>query len=624
MWRHEWIGYRPQKGTARRRTFAFFVFLLVGGVGVWAAVLALGTNRRLQDAAPGQNADGDPFAEAVGSPALLRELAGRLGHCRTAAASPDETARLGDDTIRLPPANTTTRAQREQQSSVVGCTGVVYAWSPAMPLSERGITEVTDAARDLGLTLHVVDASGLYVLTDSLRADSGFDDPLSGESTARSTRAHDVHAEADRALAAELIAAGVTVHYPAILIYREGRLLGEAIVGYKTAAAYRAMIVERLALRTAEGRSSTRGRSPRDPAAADGQPDTLPGVIPTVAPNPKTALTDIPVDGQPGPYFRFVHGRGAIAFESGRVIYLLDLATGTTRVAPGFVDFVPSPDGRFFVTPADQGGGLEFYDADEVFAEAEKGAGADVQPFYVDHAMRDQYPSVGVLDTTREANATWIAYRVLTSWFDKVMFRDYDVRLPAGSGGRRIVRPATEPLVACLNREVSLPIIAQDGRELAARDEASATTKIFRLANDGMCTELMDTRLQTGKVAWAADGRRIAFAIPRGLVHDGAGVLWRGADYGGELAGIFVLDRDELRLTRVRGSEQVRRHGAAERRSREPARRARQKVLVGRFDQPRRAAGRLLAVRRHLPPGLVGSAPAAAHRASRHRRPAHG
>lgn len=385
-------------------------------------------------------------------------------------------------------------------------TRLVYVTSPRMPLSLAGVTEVEEAARGLGVALSVVEAETPGAA------------PLSPE----------------------MVSAGATLHYPSLLVYREGGPLGSAILGYKTAAAYRAVVEARLA----------RGPEPAGGGAAAAPIPIRGGGSGGPA---QAQWTDFPVPGRPGAYFRWVPGRDAVAYEEGRRIHLLDLGDGGTTVAPGFVDFVPTPDGRFFVTPEPGRAGLGFYDADEVFEAARRGAGRDVEPFYVDRLMKDQYPSVGILGTSGDVTV----YRVLTSWFDRVAFRDYEVR-PGRLGGPAAVRPRGDVVHACAGLQVSIPIMAQDGRELAARDEASETTKIFRLADGGACTEAADLRVQSGKVAWDPDGRRVAFAIPRGAVRDGAGVLWRGGD-GEGLAGIFVWDRSGGATTRVEGSEEVNR-----------------------------------------------------------------
>jgi hypothetical protein len=380
-----------------------------------------------------------------------------------------------------------------------------------MPLSRLGVAEIARAAEALHIRLDVVSA-----------------EPLAG--------GHHGAGGPTELLAARLIAAGATLHAPALVVHRDGRFLGSAILGYKEADAYASLIEERLAGGFVEAEAGL-----------------APGASPGRAP---ASWRDYPVPGQPGAYFRWVPGGNAVAYEAGARVSLLELESGERLAAPGYVDFVPTPDGRFFVTPA-RDRALDFYDAEEVFEAARAGRGASVAPFHSDRQMRDQYPSVGILSSEAAAGGgTRTVYRVLTSWFDRVAFRDYEIT--TDGSGRHRVRPIAAPVVACTGYRFSIPILAQDGREVAGRDEASATTKVFRLADDGRCEEAVDVGLPTGKVAWDRDGRRLAFAIPEGAVRDGSRILWRG-ESAPQLAGVFVFDRSDGSLTRVEGSEDARR-----------------------------------------------------------------
>jgi hypothetical protein len=201
------------------------------------------------------------------------------------------------------------------------------------------------------------------------------------------------------------------------------------------------------------------------------------------------------------------------------------------------VDFVPTPDGRYFVTPGPDDDGLEFYDGREVLAAVELGRGAQVEPIFNDLRMRDQYPSVGIL----ERDGARTRYRILTSWFQGLLYRDYDITVNE-STGTSSVRPIGEPIVPCRGARLSTPIMSQDGREVAARDETTGTTKIFAFLDDGTCREAADLRAATSKVAWRADGQKLAFATPR-----------RGTARGEQ--GIFVFDRRTGTTLRVPASE---------------------------------------------------------------------
>jgi hypothetical protein len=268
----------------------------------------------------------------------------------------------------------------------------------------------------------------------------------------------------------------------------------------------------------------------------------MPGRPPAKGPTPvldTLALSvDYPVSGRPGAYFKSVAGRRAIAFEAGGTVRLLDLSVGSTVVAPGYIDFVPTPDGRLFVTPGPRNSGLEFYDAAEVFTQAGRGAGARVQPIHADRALRDQYPSVGILESDSSGGGSRTVYRVLTSWVDRIAFRDYEVTR-SSSRGRITVNPLGARQAAC--PQISIPILSPDGHHVAGRDESTASTKIFRIGERGECQEVADLRLQTGKVAWSGDGGWLAFAIPRGVVRDGSGPLWSGAPGTNEAANGAML-----------------------------------------------------------------------------------
>ena len=193
------------------------------------------------------------------------------------------------------------------------------------------------------------------------------------------------------------------------------------------------------------------------------------------------------------------------------------------------------------MTPGSGREGLRFYEAGEVFEAARANTPASVAPFFTDPQMRDQYPSVGIL----EQEESRVIYRVLTSWYDGIVYRDYEVQLDPGTDGPR-VRPIGEPVTPCRETSLSTSIMSQDGLEVAARDESTGTTKIFRILTAGRCTEVVDLGIQTGKVAWHRTGRLLAFARPR--------VRRRGVvDESSQ--GIFLFDRDQQRLTRLGDSE---------------------------------------------------------------------
>jgi hypothetical protein len=385
------------------------------------------------------------------------------------------------------------------------CGGILYLWSERMPLSLDAIPAVEAAAGKLGIALTLVETEEANRSAASLGVD-----------------------DAARAVADAVLASGALAHAPALVVHRDGRVVGPAILGYKRAETYEALVAERLAPSL---------------AVVDASARTAPGAIAGRAAERADTVGRVRADyaavGAPGAYFRNVPGRRTLAYETGRRIWLLDLGDGENRTAPGYIDFVPTPDGRYFVTPGPGDGGLQLYDAGEVFDAALGRGSRAVVPFFVDREMRDQYPSIGILDS----NETRTVYRILTSWFEGVVYRDYEVRAGA-RGGAAAARPLGPVVVPCRGMTLSIPILSQDGHELAARDDRAGTTKIFTLTERGGCTLAQDLGVTTTKVAWHRGGRALAFARPRGR-----------AGPAGDAAGVFVFDRDAGSLERVRGSE---------------------------------------------------------------------
>jgi hypothetical protein len=389
---------------------------------------------------------------------------------------------------------------RAARACAPDCAALVYAWTPRMPLSRLGIPQVVSAAHALGMDVWLVSHEELQ---------------------ARAARESDASLyDADTPLVDAMLDAGVLTHAPALVVLRGEDVLGTAILGYKRGDAYASLVSARLA-------GLDRGY-PADPTP---YAHIAQDVTPAQAPS------DYEVVGMPGAYFRWVPYTRLIAYESEDRVYLLDLGDGQSRVGPGFIDFVPTPDGRFFVTPGPADQGLEFFDAAEVLDAVDVGRGASVQPIFNDSRMRDQYPSIGILQ--RDGSRT--RYRVLTSWFEGLRYRDYDVTMNASSASAS-VRPVGEPVVPCAGMRLSTPIMAQSGREVAARDESTGTTKIFEMLEGGTCREVADLGAATSKVAWHAGGQKLAFSTPR-----------RGTSRGEQ--GVFVWDRRSGNTVRVPASE---------------------------------------------------------------------
>jgi hypothetical protein len=260
-------------------------------------------------------------------------------------------------------------------------------------------------------------------------------------------------------------------------------------------------------------------------------------------------VRDINIEGEPGAYFRFAPNHGSVALTREQRVDFLDIDSGRFSPAPGYIDFIPSPDGRLFVTPTRLRGGLSFFDQSQLFERRDP---STAEPRLVDKLMRDQYPSIGLLSERRVGRSVESTYRVLTSWTERAMFRDYLVK--STEAGTTDIKPISNPLVACPTLKISIPMLSRSGRELAARDEGTGTTKLFELADDGECKESLDLGLPTGKIAWSPNGDRIAFSISNGAVRDSFGYRLPESQM---VPGVFVLHRSKRMLAKIAGSENL-------------------------------------------------------------------
>jgi hypothetical protein len=163
-----------------------------------------------------------------------------------------------------------TRANRQKD-----CAGVIYAWSSLMPLSRLGVANIAAATDEVGIELALVDGEQLREWFNVLDENSSIE---------------------GAALISKMIAAGVTVHYPATLVYNTSGLDGSAILGFKTQEAYRELLVHRLRRGTVRVAPINRGLG--------SEKNELPRMDPTMsAKAAHGSVRDIELEGRPGPYF---------------------------------------------------------------------------------------------------------------------------------------------------------------------------------------------------------------------------------------------------------------------------------------------------------------------------------
>lgn len=405
------------------------------------------------------------------------------------------------------------------------CAVLLYIWSEHMPLSAiaRGIA--AEVADSLNLPLRIL-------------SDADLDDTDEGARAKWSASANQ--------LRAGLLAAGATIHFPALMLVSPRGIVGPAIVGYKSVDAYVSLISCRL-VQYSDGPLDAHLSIVDDEFCADAHNDMGDSELVTKSfewsmggsftQSNGQEMSTINIPMSMGAYFRYVPHLELLAFESGGQNRLLGLRSTEIFDAPGQIDLTPSPDGKLLVHPGLHDDGMSFYSA-FAFAKPAAERSEHMAELFVDSLMTDQYPSVGVLEST-ESFSNVVRYRVMTSWLDRVAFRDYDAVLDIAGEIVSFV-PVGDVRRPCPDSHISLPILSPGGWEFAGRDEISGTTKIFELSEQGTCRVLLDVGLSTGKISWNSNATKILFAVPHGSIipmSASKGVVDSIA------GGIFILDR---------------------------------------------------------------------------------
>lgn len=350
----------------------------------------------------------------------------------------------------------------ERLRSLLGAShdGMIYVWSPGMPLSVTGLRQAKAAANSLQISFTAVVADARPGELEASGVDTAYQHTLNSF---------------------ELVYRNATIHYPTAIFYKSGKLLGSAIPGYKTSSAY--LLLARSAFAGPETEIVAAGPSPRfwvDHKAEVKEARRVETVRPV------------------GFFFKPVPTTDLVSYTSQNAAYLFDLGTRRELRIPGNVDPVATPDGKFMTRP-----GLIFYPIPTL-------AAGDTTPFFVDRELPDEYQTISILKQSRDA----ARYRVVTGWRTGLRLRDYDVTFTRDGKPERIT-PLGKPMVPCPERTLVLPISSKATREVGVFDKGSNTNRIIEVTDDGKCIDVLDLGFASGKLSFNYDGSAIAFATSR-------------------------------------------------------------------------------------------------------------
>ncbi|MBC8086202.1 MAG: hypothetical protein H7Z40_02990 [Phycisphaerae bacterium] len=376
--------------------------------------------------------------------------------------------------------------------------GMIYVWSPRMPLSVSGLEQARRAARELGVSFTAVVAETNNAELASVTVDSSF---------------------TWRMESLELLYRNATIHYPTALFYNAGRIVDGAFPGYKNVATY-VMFAER---------QFGAGSQTFASAATVGNVATQ--KAPKFWVDKKARVTEVSSVNtlrRIGFFFKPITGTNFVSYTARSKAYFFNIKTNEEVPVPGHVDPVPTPDGRFLTLP-----GLIFHRVPMLLA-------GDATPMFADPLLPDEYQTASILSET----ASNVRYRIVTGWNAGARFRDYDVAMDA-KGTPVGIKALAQPFAPCTDLLLTLPINAKSGTEFGAFDAKAKTNLILDVIDATHCAVKLDLGFASGKISFSYDGQSIAFATSR-INTDAEGPVMRPSEL--EFKDALVLVRKTGRI----------------------------------------------------------------------------
>src|SRR5579862_3593290 len=284
--------------------------------------------------------------------------------------------------------------------------------------------------------------------------------------------------------AAYTSAAGVPLHFPIILIYKNGHACGPAIPGYKSLKGYEEII----SLYDQQCGSLWKTRK-------------TPSLLAVSHFHTASTIMETPIPRENIAYYFKLINNDWVTYHANKQVYFFNRRTRTEFMVPGQFDAAPSPDAQFLTLPAP----LRFFSLAKIWADPNNAA--NLAPDFSDQNMKDEYQSIGIVDDTESART----YRVATAWIAAVAFRDYSLDKTTGN-----ITPLNPPKTICKGSPISLPMLSKNGLMLGGQSNGQAFTKIVSIDATGKCTLIQDLGFKTGKVSFSHDGNQVAFVTKDG------------------------------------------------------------------------------------------------------------
>lgn len=311
------------------------------------------------------------------------------------------------------------------------------------------------------------------------------------------------------------------------------------------------------------------------------------------------SLQKLDLDVIPNYFIKVFGPFDSVAFGSNKGNTMFDLKTSTAIPTPGFVDPVPTPDGRSLMTPTvlvydpekkvysdlfksiAAGGAIPEYtlDGDAVTkagkfingmtaetikaqkipygvsglgfyaTEDVRTKGKDAPSQFFDPDVSANYPSTGVLEKNEKSSLI----RTLANGTGMLRIKDY--RIVKSADGRDHISPVGPSRTICEDTKfpghelsyLSQPSLSKKGTEVGAYDALKKKMRIMKIGNNGQCTEVESLPFAAGKIDFSPDDRQILFHVD----HTEQGPNQFQNPSASQTLHSYLYDRDTKRTTPI-------------------------------------------------------------------------
>jgi hypothetical protein len=374
--------------------------------------------------------------------------------------------------------------------------GLIYIWSPHMPLSLRGVHEAKKITKSKGIELTVV-----------------LDPYASADLAAKvATRESFPKAYLRPLESRVLLEKNMTLHFPSVIPYRDGTLARDMRGGYdnpKRLASYLEKEFEKLRYPASLGSpmistlAQLMGAIPSMAQSSSSKKNkTQPlneicrfapfGVIQRTAPRRATSyfFRTFP-DSQYVSYAGVDDPSTSIRNHN----YILNLKSRKEYRLPGPYDPVPICEEIMTVPNNSE---VKFFDIKKILS-----GNSTLDPI-AKLSLSGVYQSVSSCPAGGQGEVTMIT--------DAGGVTVQKVQVDINTTPPQVSFPE-EAKLACQNFRVKFPMLSKDGKELSGADQDTNTTKIWHLEDDGTCTELFDFHFLAGKADFSFDGTQVVFHV---------------------------------------------------------------------------------------------------------------